>query len=65
MKNLSAGTIKLGVDAHLESYMVAIKVDESAPLRPRRLNLVRQKVSGKRVRQKGSFRNTIKHFDWI
>jgi transposase len=39
MKNLSAGTIKLGVDAHLESYMVAIKVDESAPLRPRRLNL--------------------------
>lgn len=37
--NLSAETIKLGVDAHLDRYVVAIKVDESAPLRARRFTL--------------------------
>jgi transposase len=39
IKNLSAETIKLGVDAHLDRYVLAIKVDESAPLRPRRFTL--------------------------
>lgn len=32
-----AETIKLGVDVHLESYVVVAKVDASAPGRPRRL----------------------------
>jgi transposase len=37
--NLCAETIKLGVDAHLDRYVVVLKVDESAPMRPRRLSL--------------------------
>jgi transposase len=36
IKNLCAETIKLGVDAHLNRYVVVIKVDSSAPMRARR-----------------------------
>ena len=36
IKNLCAETIKLGVDAHLNAYVVVIKVDSSAPMRARR-----------------------------
>ena len=39
LDNLQAETIKLGVDAHLNRYVVAVKVDCSAPMRPRRFTL--------------------------
>ena len=38
IKNLCAETIKLGVDAHLNNYVVVIKVDASAPTRARRFS---------------------------
>ena len=38
IKNLCAQTIKLGVDAHLNNYVVVVKVDASVPMRARRFN---------------------------
>ena len=38
IKNLRAETIKLGVDAHRNHYVVVIKVDASAPTRARRFS---------------------------
>lgn len=38
IKNLCAETIKLGVDAHLNKYVVVVKVDASAPMRARRFS---------------------------
>jgi hypothetical protein len=36
--SLKAEKIKLGVDVHLSSYVVAVKVDCSAPLRAKRMS---------------------------
>jgi transposase len=38
IKKLSAETIKLGVDAHHNNYVVVVKVDASAPMRARRFS---------------------------
>jgi transposase len=38
IKKLCAETIKLGVDAHLNKYVVVVKVDASAPMRARRFS---------------------------
>lgn len=38
IKNLNAETIKLGVDAHRNKYVVVVKVDASAPMRARRFS---------------------------
>ena len=35
IKNLCAETIKLGVDAHLNPYVVVIKVDSGQTVQPR------------------------------